>query len=603
MNNLDEGLEPREDSEERKAFQRYLSLAERNDVASQLKTAELFFTGEGVKKNELNAIAWYKKAAAQKSAQAMQKLAQIFEKNKDEEAKYWWIKLAESGDAIGEYKTALLYIKSPDLTKRNNGILLLKKAAEKKFTKAEYFLGVLLIEGKLLKKDDNRGYQLLKQAADKKLVLAQRRLGIELFKRDEKDGLSKEAFYWLSEGAKNEDAQCFYFLGHCFLRGKGTYKNEKDAFYCFERAAGKNIAEAQHALACCYANGTGINKNENKFIELLLMASKNGDLSAKYKLASIILDENVPVPSHLSKEYATELLKELVDKNHIKGTLLYARYCGDDTLSFKLYERMATSNVVEAFGNLAYAYENGLGVKKSASKASKWRKKDCECGDAKKQFSYATRLFYGFGTKKNTREAFKWYLEAGKKNFSEAYSILGRCFYLGEGTKRNPEKAITWYEKAAESGETDVYHKLGLLYLEEYKNNKKEARKKDSLLKSKVQHEKKAVHWLMRSAQIGDVQAQNHVAWILATSNDSVIRNGVEAEKWVKKAIETKDLANAYWMDTLAAAYAEQGKYDDAVTTQKKAISILKKENVKKRKEFYDRLKSYQGKRPWREPS
>ncbi len=205
--------------------------------------------------------------------------------------------------------------------------------------------------------------------------------------------------------------------------------------------------------------------------------------------------------------------------------------------------------------------------------------------------------------KKNTREAFKWYLEAGKKNFSEAYSILGRCFYLGEGTKRNPEKAITWYEKAAESGETDVYHKLGLLYLEEYKNNKKEARKKDSLLKSKVQHEKKAVHWLMRSAQIGDVQAQNHVAWILATSNDSVIRNGVEAEKWVKKAIETKDLANAYWMDTLAAAYAEQGKYDDAVTTQKKAISILKKENVKKRKEFYDRLKSYQGKRPWREPS
>jgi TPR repeat protein len=601
MTNLDESMESGEESAASKAFKRYLRFAEKNDVASQLKIADMFSIGEGVEKNEESAIVWYKKAASQENVEAMQKLAQILERNKNYEAKYWWIKLAETGDTLGEYKTALLYLNSSHVKKHAQGVSLLRQAAEKKFTKAEYFLGYLLVKGIKTKKDANIGCLFLKQAAEKNFVPAQRRLGIELFERDEKDCSGKEAFYWLSEGAKNEDGLCFYYLGHCFLNGKGTYKSEKDAFYCFERAAGKNIAEAQHSLACCYANGSGTQKDEKKFLELLLTASTNGDLSAKYKLAEIILHEIYQVPSHLSKEYANKLLEELTQKKHIKGTLLYARYCGDDALSFKLYQRMATSNVVEAFGNLAYAYENGLGVKKSEKKGSIWRKKDCECGDAEKQFSYANRLYYGFGAKKNKREAFKWYYEAGKKNFSKAYSILGQCFHFGEGTKRNPEKAITWYEKAAENGETDVYHKLGLLYLAEYKNKELKARKNDPLLKSKSQFQKKAVHWLMRSAEQGDVDAQNHVAWILATSNDCVIRNGVEAEKWVKKAIRTKDLANAYWMDTLAAAYAEQGKFDDAVTTQKKVISMLKMENVRKRKEFYDRLKSYQEKRPWRD--
>jgi TPR repeat protein len=601
MTNLDEPMEFGEESAESKAFKRYLRFAERNDVASQLKIADMFSTGEGVKKNEESAIVWYKKAAAQENVQAMQKLAQILERNKNDEANYWWIKLAETGDTLGEYKTALLYLNSSHVKKHAQGVSLLRQAAEKNFTKAEYFLGYLLVKGIKTKKDTNIGCLYLKHAAEKNFAPAQRRLGIEYFERDGKDGSGKEAFYWLSEGAKNEDGLCFYYLGHCFLSGKGTYKSEKDAFYCFERAAGKKIAKAQHSLACCYANGSGTQKDEKKFIELLHMASINGDPSAKYKLAEIILHERYPVPSHLSKEYANELLKELTEKNHIKGTLLYARYCGDDILSFKLYERLAGLNVVEAYGKLADAFQEGLGVKRSEKTANLWRKKDLECGDAEKQFIYATRCFHGLGLNKDKREAFKWYHEAGKKNFSAVFSILARSYELGHGTKRDPAQAIIWYTKAAESGNKDAMYILGVLRLKGYGNKKKEDRSKKDLTSVKKSGERMAVEWLTKAAERGHAGAKNHVAWILATSKDPLIRNGEEAEKWAKKAIATKGEVNARWVDTLAAAYAEQGKFEAALATQDQAISLLKKRDVKQRKEFKERMKLYMRGKPWRE--
>jgi TPR repeat protein len=601
MTNLDESMQSGEESAESKAFKRYLLFAERNDVASQLKVADMFSTGEGVEKNEENAIAWYKKAAASENVEAMQKLAQIYERNLNEEVNYWWIKLAETGDAFAEYKTALLYLKNSNVKKHAQGVLLLKQAAEKKFTKAEYFLGVLFIEGKRVKKSTEMGCLLLKQAAEKNFVLAQRRLGIELFERDEKDCSSKEAFYWLSEGAKNDDGLCFYFLGHCFLLGKGTHKSEKDAFYCFEKAASKNIAEAQHALACCYSNGLGAQKNTEKCLELLLISSKNGNISAKYKVAEIILHEIFPVPSHLNKDHAFDLLRELTKINHIEGSLLYARACEDDNLSFQLYKQLASQKITEAYGPLAYRYEKGLGVKKCEKNANFWRRLSLKFGDPENQFSYSERLYYGLFCKKNKKESFKWCLEAGKNNYEKAFCALGRKYHFGDGIKRDVAKAIKWYTKAAESGNTDAMYILGVFRLEGYGNKKKEDRSKKHFTAFRKSGERMALEWLTKAAEQGHTSAKNHVAWILATSYDPLIRNGEEAEKWAKKAIATKGEINARWVDTLAAAYAEQGKFEAALATQTQAISILKKRDVKQRKEFKRHLKLYTQGKPWRE--
>ena len=68
-----------------------------------------------------------------------------------------------------------------------------------------------------------------------------------------------------------------------------------------------------------------------------------------------------------------------------------------------------------------------------------------------------------------------------------------------------------------------------------------------------------------------------------------------------KKAVELEPEANR--LDTLAAAYAEVGKFEDAIITQEKVIDLLKEEGQPKNMidQGIELLKSYKARKPWRE--
>jgi rhomboid protease GluP len=98
-----------------------------------------------------------------------------------------------------------------------------------------------------------------------------------------------------------------------------------------------------------------------------------------------------------------------------------------------------------------------------------------------------------------------------------------------------------------------------------------------------------------------DATAYNSLAWLLATCPDDRYRNGIKAIRLAKKALEIKEVA--YIMDTLAAAYAEAGRFEDAITTQEKAIALLNQGgSTGSRIDIYKKcLNSYKAHKPWRE--
>ena len=98
-----------------------------------------------------------------------------------------------------------------------------------------------------------------------------------------------------------------------------------------------------------------------------------------------------------------------------------------------------------------------------------------------------------------------------------------------------------------------------------------------------------------------NAKAYNGKAWLLATCRDAEYRNGTEAVELAKKAVELSP--EGYILDTLAAAYAEDGKFEDAITTQEKAIDLLKKEGQLKIMidQGMKHLKSFKTNKPWRE--
>jgi tetratricopeptide (TPR) repeat protein len=70
------------------------------------------------------------------------------------------------------------------------------------------------------------------------------------------------------------------------------------------------------------------------------------------------------------------------------------------------------------------------------------------------------------------------------------------------------------------------------------------------------------------------LEALNNLAWLLATSLDSNLRNGAEAVNCAEEACRLTHFQNAQSMGTLAAAYAEAGRFTEAAETARKAADL-----------------------------
>lgn len=97
--------------------------------------------------------------------------------------------------------------------------------------------------------------------------------------------------------------------------------------------------------------------------------------------------------------------------------------------------------------------------------------------------------------------------------------------------------------------------------------------------------------------------ALNNLAWLLATDPDPGVRNGREAVILAERASRLTAYRNPPALDTLAAAYAEQGRFDEAVTTLRQAIALIGPASQHPFLEpLTHRLQLYEGRTAYREP-
>ena len=134
-------------------------------------------------------------------------------------------------------------------------------------------------------------------------------------------------------------------------------------------------------------------------------------------------------------------------------------------------------------------------------------------------------------------------------------------FNLGNALRQtgNIDQAIVCYQNALRlrPGYASASFNLGIALIEQGKIAGAEAQLQSAL-----------------QLQPDNPNIQNTLAWLLATCPQSSLRNGEKALQLAQRANEQSGARNPSFLRTLAAAFAEVGRFDDARCTVQKAIDL-----------------------------
>ena len=183
------------------------------------------------------------------------------------------------------------------------------------------------------------------------------------------------------------------------------------------------------------------------------------------------------------------------------------------------------------------------------------------------------------------------------------------------------EEAISHYEKAAEIQPdfADAHNNLGNVLLETGRVDEAlgqfqhalELRPGDALTESNLGNgllqkgdiEAAIVHYQSAiKSQPTNAFFLNNLAWVRATCGKSSLRNGKEAVELAEQACRLTGDREPIMIGTLAAAYAEMGKFEEAAATAEKAhdlaLALGRQSLAQKNREL---MQLYQNRQPYRE--
>ncbi|MDH3242887.1 MAG: sel1 repeat family protein, partial [Alphaproteobacteria bacterium] len=186
-------------------------------------------------------------------------------------------------------------------------------------------------------------------------------------------------------------------------------------------------------------------------------------------------------------------------------------------------------------------------------------------GYARAQHSLAFMFRYGRGVRHDYDEAVKWFTKAGQQGFADS---------------------IKWLRRAAEQGHAGAQYSLGHLY---------------GTGRGVTQDGAEALKWYAEAAEQGHAGAMSAQARLLATARDDAVRDGKKAVELADRAMRAKRTVDT--LDTLAAAYAEVGRFSAAVQMQLQVLEMLRVQGVsaKRVNAYRRRLALYKDKKPYRE--
>jgi TPR repeat protein len=337
-------------------------------------------------------------------------------------------------------------------------------------------------------------------------------------------------------------------LGDLYFRGLGVEQKQELAFELFQKAASAGHPGAMFQLGYAYLQGAGVERNLDLARQWLEQGADQG---------------NPVAMGYIARSYRTPYTDT-----------------PEPEKALEWYEKAQAAGSSDALVAMGYMYQNGETGQPDPAQAAQLYQQAADAGSSHAQVALAHLYLTGSGVAEDAPRAAELFSLAAEQGNPAAFLGLGHLFEAGISVPQDLDAALGWYEKAAEAEVTPAQMRLVYLLLAD-----------DDVAG--------ALQWLARAAASDTVAAHNDYAWLLATTADAELRDGELALLHAQKAVAQQP--SPTHLDTLAAAFAELGRFDEAIATQQQAIAGVDENDEQMLTELESHLAAYQTGNPWRD--
>lgn len=199
----------------------------------------------------------------------------------------------------------------------------------------------------------------------------------------------------------------------------------------------------------------------------LLSAAEQGDADAQFRLGVLLFDQG-------ESQEGIAWLRKAVAQEHpgafCRLGILYLSGESDVRFDAKygvhLLKKAAACDDANALFHLGMCYEQGLGIKRSRSKAVACYTRSADLGSSGGLYMLALCYMDGSGVRRDIARANELLQEAARLGHLSAYYDLAINYYTGNGIDKNISKAISLMERSADGGDEDAMLFLACAYLD-----------------------------------------------------------------------------------------------------------------------------------------
>ena len=400
--------------------------------------------GAGVSIDNQKAKEWIQDAQKYKDPLLMMEYAYNFCDNDEDEEKiiHPYVNslkmMADLGDVLAQFEYgAYVYSRKGDVKK---GIKYVNDSYDQGFIISGIWLAGLYLNGTDIDKNIDKAFDIYKIGCEKGIPVALNQMAWMMWNEIiSKENYNKNYFeLWKEAAIKGYDVAEFS-TGYLYYNGDGIKQDYYEAVNWFQKASNHDYNMSFYYLGLCYLEGKGVSeKNVDKAIELFEESGKLGYIDAYLKLGDLYFKDINRISDKFDFEKATKWYNIAADMGSVQALTKIGQcyYESGDRQNYKkafeYFKMAAEKDDADGLYYLWNCYVLGKGISKTDNDMTKQLlEKASEKGNAEAQllrgqdicFHYKTRQEFDYGL-----SLLKSAMEQGNKQAKIEFEHYSRYF-------------------------------------------------------------------------------------------------------------------------------------------------------------------------------